>query len=300
MNDLVSILVPVYNAENVISKCLESLLEQTYNNFEIILVDDCSTDNSYEVIKEWSRRVDNIFCYKNENNCGCAATINNALSKAKGEIIAIVDNDDYVEKDYIEYLLNLLKNAGADISICGWFNDDKEYRLSNKILSSPNALDELLLDTTFRAYYWNKLFKRKILGDKPLLEEHKFEDMASMPYIFKNAKLVAIGEEPKYHYLSGTGNFSASKKTYLNYWLSRAYYERLSFVIDNNVTENARNYVILKTCRNSIGSLRELKKAKLMDESKDLYCRIKANKKLFLANKCVPLKHKLYLLVNFI
>lgn len=259
MNELVSILIPVYNAANVINRCIKSLLNQTYKNIEIIIVDDCSTDNSYEIIAKWSDEVRNIFCYRNSENKGCAATINNALSHAKGSIIAIVDNDDYVENDYIEYLLNLMERTKADISICGWYSDNKEYRLNTKTLSTKDALDELLLDTTFRAYYWNKLYRRKVLGDKPLIEDQKFEDVASMPFIFKKANVITIGEEPKYHYILGSTNFSSRKKIYLNYWLSMAYYERLDFVINNNIIGKARDHVIRKTCHNSIGSWRELR-----------------------------------------
>lgn len=300
MNDLVSVLIPVYNAADVIDKCVQSLLNQTYNNIEIIMVDDCSTDNSYEVIKNWSRKVDNIFCYKNLTNSGCATTINNALAHAKGSMIAVVDNDDYLEKDYIEYLLNLMKNGSADISICGWYIDDNEYRLRKKTISSKEALNELLLDKTFKSYYWNKLYKRKVLGSTPFNEDQRFEDMASMPFIFKNANVISIGEEAKYHYLSGSTNFSASNKMYLNYWLSKAYYERLIFVINNKIIGEARDYVIKKTCYNSIGSWRELRRAKQKEEANDIYSRIKANKNLFLHSRVISLRHKLYLLARFI
>ena len=300
MNELVSVLIPVFNAEHVIDRCIKSLLNQTYKNIEVIIVDDCSTDDSYVMVEEWANKEKNIYCYKNKTNSGCAATINRALTYAKGTVVAIVDNDDYVESDYIEYLLTLMHSSNADISICGWYEDKKPFQLYNRELTSKEALEELLLDTTFRAYYWNKLFRREILGSKPFIEEQKFEDMASMPYIFQKARKVVIGAKPKYHYAMGTTNFSANKKSYLNYWLSRAYFERLSFVVNNQVSGQSKNYVIMKTCHNSVGSWRELMRLNQNNEAVDLYQRIKSNKKLFLSCPKVSLKHKLYLIARIV
>ena len=117
--DKISIVVAVYNAEKTLKKCVDSLLNQTYNNIEIILVNDCSKDNSLDICNEYSKANDNVKVISNDRNSGVSATRNNGINNSTGEYICFVDSDDYVEKDYVEILLKALINNNLQLSICG-------------------------------------------------------------------------------------------------------------------------------------------------------------------------------------
>ena len=124
MEPKVSILIPVYKAEKYISQCLESVLRQTYNNLEIIIVDDASPDNSIAIAESLIQKNENKFDIKilhNEKNKGIAETRNTLLDYATGDYILFVDSDDYIEIDAIDSLANIVNKADCDIVRCGYF-----------------------------------------------------------------------------------------------------------------------------------------------------------------------------------
>ena len=117
MKELISIIVPIYKVEKYIAKCIESLIEQTYSTYEIILVNDGSTDNSLEICNSFKKRDKRIKVYTKENG-GLSDARNYGLKKAVGSYICFIDSDDWVDNDFIEVLYNLLKKNKCDISIC--------------------------------------------------------------------------------------------------------------------------------------------------------------------------------------
>lgn len=116
MNDLISVIVPVYNAEKFLDRCINSIQNNTYKNLQIILVDDGSVDNSGKICDEYSRK-DNRITVIHKKNAGTAAARNDALDIAKGDYIAFCDNDDYISPYFYETLLNALKETGADVVV---------------------------------------------------------------------------------------------------------------------------------------------------------------------------------------
>lgn len=114
---LISIIVPVYNKEKHLKRCLDSLVRQTYENFEIILVDDGSTDKSADLILEYTQKYSNIYAYYQKNQ-GASSARNFGMEKAEGEYICFVDGDDYIYEDYVSYLYEILQTANAECAIC--------------------------------------------------------------------------------------------------------------------------------------------------------------------------------------
>ena len=104
MNPKISVIIPVYNVEKYLAECIESILNQTFNDIEILIIDDCSTDNSYKIMEEYAKKDSRIVLYHNENNVGVSKTRNIGLDNAKGEYIAFVDSDDYVAPDFLRIL----------------------------------------------------------------------------------------------------------------------------------------------------------------------------------------------------
>ena len=122
MGGLLSIIIPAYNIESYIGRCLDSLLNQTYEDLEIIVVDDGSTDNTLSIIKEYCNKDDRITVIHKENE-GVSVARLTGMKKAKGEYVGFVDGDDIVEQDMFEFLMNNAKKYNADISHCGYVMD---------------------------------------------------------------------------------------------------------------------------------------------------------------------------------
>lgn len=169
MSDLISIIVPVYNVEKYLDRCIQSIVEQTYRNLEIILVDDGSTDGSEKICDSWAVK-DNRIRVIRQNNMGGGAARNAALDVAKGDFIAFVDSDDYISADMYEYLYSLLEK-GFDIAECSYVqvNGDSETFGQGKeeliACDAEEAMRYHIQDTIFRQVIWNKLYRRSVIED---------------------------------------------------------------------------------------------------------------------------------------
>lgn len=115
---MVSIVIPIYNAEKFLKKCVSSVLEQSYKDFELILIDDGSSDNSSVICSEFAE-CDSRVIFIHQNNSGVSSARNCGLEAAKGEFIAFVDSDDYVEKDWLKLQINAMTANNADVAVCG-------------------------------------------------------------------------------------------------------------------------------------------------------------------------------------
>jgi glycosyltransferase involved in cell wall biosynthesis len=208
---IVSIIVPVFNIENYISKCLDSLLIQTLKEIEIILVDDGSTDLSGNICCEYASK-DNRIRVIHKKNEGLSSARNDGLAIAKGEYIGFVDGDDWVKEDMFEFLYNTSSTHNADISICGHFivdGDHVEPIRNNgdiKILNHIEALSAILLDAEINSFAWDKLYKRELFIDLSYPVGRRFEDIAFTYLIFNRSKRVVQANVSKYFYVRRNGS----------------------------------------------------------------------------------------------
>jgi glycosyltransferase involved in cell wall biosynthesis len=224
---LISIIIPVYNAEKYLVKCLDSVVNQTYRNLEIILVDDGSTDKSPEICEEYAKK-DNRIKLLHKENGGVSSARNAGLSMISGEYIAWVDSDDYVETDYIEYMYKLLAEHDADISSCKRLlfkcslKDEVEQNTnlskSNNILANQSLKEKreplvvnskndimrihvtlleenILISNTF----YCKLIKKELFNNITV-DGAPFDDAATMYKVIAKCNKYIIGEEIKYYY----------------------------------------------------------------------------------------------------
>lgn len=215
--DKISIVVAVYNAEKTLKKCIESLLNQTYENTEIILVNDCSKDNSLDICNEYSKANDNVKVISNERNSGVSDTRNNGIDNSTGEYICFVDSDDYVESNYIEVLYYYYQKYNT-VPICGFVYHD-EYNHAKPVKYSWSGNEELVsLGEAFRlkselylTALWNKLFDRRLIVEKNIRFDTNIsvgEDLRfSIEYFDKNnISEVYVLKKPLYHYMKLSGN----------------------------------------------------------------------------------------------
>lgn len=140
MEELVSVIIPVYNADERIEKACDSVLNQSYSNIEVIIIDDCSSDNSFNIIKNMSKKDKRIKAYKNEINLGVSQTRNLGIEMAKGKFIAFLDSDDIWKKDKLEKQISHINETKADICYTGYEIIDKDERHVT-IYTVPNNID---------------------------------------------------------------------------------------------------------------------------------------------------------------
>lgn len=224
MNELISIIVPIYNVEKYLERCINSIINQTYKNIEIILVNDGSTDNSGNICNELGKK-DNRIKIIHKQNGGLSDARNAGLKIAKGDYIGFVDSDDYIKEDMFETLYNLNKKYNSEISIVSYYEyynekliavrDSKELEIFNKI----DAIKELLIDTKIQSYAWNKLFKKELFENLEFPTNKNFEDIATTLLLFEKAEKVVLLEDPKYCYLRRDNSIIGKKnyKTYKDY-----------------------------------------------------------------------------------
>lgn len=204
----VSVIVPVYNTEKYLRRCLNSLVNQTIEDIEIIVINDCSPDNSKEILKEYEKKYkDKIKVFHNKTNKGIGYNRNYGIKKATGEYIGFVDSDDYLDIDNLEKMYNFAKNNDVDLVICNLkkvdingkvlgYEEIQKFDLTN-IKKSPEILLNINLGPA------NKLFSKEIFKDKnnrfPI--NLKYEDLAILPKLICDAKKIGFVEDSFYNYV---------------------------------------------------------------------------------------------------
>ena len=212
MNNKISIIIPVYNVENYIERCIDSLISQSYINLEIILVDDGSTDKSGEICDRYAV-VDNRIKVIHIKNSGRGEARNIGLSQANGQYIGFVDSDDWVEKDLYKYLIENIEETKADISICAYYeclDDIKNKKMlyeKSFVCTGKEALHYTMSNVIgvywFNIAIWNKLYKKAVV-ENIRFRGREYED------IMYNAEVIY-----------GARNVSYINKCLYNYRLSR-------------------------------------------------------------------------------
>lgn len=211
----ISIIVPVYNVENYVSNCITSLLKQTYENIEIILVDDGSLDNSGKICDEYAKKDERIKVI-HQKNAGVSAARNRGIEVATGDYIGFVDSDDYVSEEMYEHLLSVCLNNNVDIAQCDRVYTEKLYTEREKIentsekvyiINRQKALHELLCSRSVRSSLWSKLYKKELFDGvrlDPRLVSGE-DGIANYQLISKTDK-IAVSEKAYYYYYRRPGS----------------------------------------------------------------------------------------------
>lgn len=257
-----SLIIPLYNAEKTICRCIDSILQQVYDDFEIILIDDGSADRSYTICTNYEKEDKRIRVYRQDNS-GPSAARNLGLEKAKGEWICFIDSDDYISSDYLSELHSLItENADLDMIFMGYYKVDAQNNIIDTI--TPNITiqkgAELIMELVKRGmfgYTWIKVFRRikitygRFREDLSLFEDEIFTCEA-LPY----CNNIAVLEKPLYYYMT-CGNDSLMNKTYDDYCYKcdevyKAWKHLFSLKIDwkpySSFIENRANFYVLR-CR---------------------------------------------------
>lgn len=203
----VSIIVPVYNVEKYIEKCLTSLVNQTLEDIEIIVVNDGSKDNSKKIIEEFIQRYQKKIVYLEKENGGLSDARNYGIPYAKGEYIAFLDSDDYVEKDTYKRMYELAKKEKSDMVECDFY---WEYPNKTKIDTGEIYHNKKEMLEKVRVVAWNKLIKREIL-EKSKIEfpkGYRYEDVEFTYKLIPYLEKVSFLKEPCIHYIQRENSIS--------------------------------------------------------------------------------------------
>ncbi len=235
----VSVIVPVYNVEKFIDKCLNSLVKQSLKEIEIIVVNDGSPDNSQKIIDKYVKKYpDKIKSYIKENG-GQGSARNYGLKKASGEYIGYVDSDDFVEKDMYKKLYNKAKENNYDIVVCGNYNVSEDYQNKNIDAFINNYNTDLENIFFGKMAVWNKIYKRDILIKNKLEFKEKvwYEDLAFTLKAIMNSNTFAFIDEPLYDYLIREGSTMNNSNVQRNLEILDAFNDILSYIQHNKKEE---------------------------------------------------------------
>ena len=230
----VSVIVPVYNVEDLLSKCLDSLVNQTFDDYEVIVVNDGSPDNSQNIIDDYYNRYPNVIKPLKKENGGLSSARNYGLKYAEGEYVLYVDSDDWVSSDILEKMYSLAINDSSDIVVC------RSYMVRNDNLEEMDQ--EILSLDLYKRYILNrpsahcKLVKKEILlhSELAFLEGHHYEDIAEVPAFCLYAKNISFVDDYLYYYLVREGSIMHNKE----------YSEKLNDIFDS--IDNLTNIFINK------------------------------------------------------
>lgn len=202
--ELISVIIPVYNSDKYLSRCLDAVINQNFRNTEIILVDDGSTDTSSEICDKYAELNPNFFVFHKKNE-GASLARKFGLEKAKGEYVTFIDSDDWVSIDYISKLYELIKKYKVSISACGIkrvrIGDEEEKQ--NKQFHSSILNFEMLLPRFFKYEFWGfpgKLYLKEVFKQVTFPSATLSEDYYVMAQLFNHERQMAYTEEPLYYY----------------------------------------------------------------------------------------------------
>lgn len=213
MEKLVSIIVPIYNVERYLSKCIESIVKQTYTNLEIILIDDGSTDNCLTICDEYAIRDSRIRVIHKKNG-GQSSARNIGLDNCAGEYISFVDSDDWISENMIEEMVRNIEKFEADISIIGYsmvWENGKIQKMSVEnvelLFDHDEAMKAWLSQKYFKNFVWDKLFKQELFKDIRFPEGQNFmEDAAIGTLLFNRSSLIIYSGRIGYYYYQRKGS----------------------------------------------------------------------------------------------
>ena len=300
---LISVIVPIYNVEKYLDKCVDSIVKQSYENLEIILVDDGSPDKCPKKCKEWIKK-DRRIKVIHKKNGGLSDARNAGLDKAKGEYITFIDSDDYVEPNYVEFLYRNIVKEKADISMGKQYvrYPKKTYNTgtgNRYVLNAHDCLDKLLYSEDFDVSAWGKLYKRELFNDARFIKGRLFEDTALCYKLIDKSKKIVLDSQPIYYYIMR--NNSITNKKFND--------SKMDMIISTEEMTDyiSKRYPDLKNgCDRRmmfahLSTLSQLARSKDKNKKyeKELMNYIKKNRKKILKDKRIPKRDRIGLLASY-
>lgn len=303
MNDLISVIVPVYNVEGYVGRCIESIQKQTYKNLEIILINDGSKDNSLTVCRKYASQ-DSRIKVISQQNAGVSAARNAGLDICTGGFVVFVDSDDYIHQEYIEYLFYLLKQNGCKISQIQYtyvYDEPTEHLWEAKVSSPTQSLgievvekkwtfQELFTSRkrSYRAIVCGKLFSIDLFNSYRFPVGKIYEDEEASFMLSYQAKDIVTSSKHMYYYYMSQGSIMRNEKKYVNWDFLDLHKGIISF-LENRNEELLLNSERKELCiRLMLSYFKGVKNNYKNEETKRLKDEFDAQYKKIKRNKSIP------------
>lgn len=238
---LISVVVPIYNAERFLSTCIESILNQTFKNFELLLINDGSKDSSLDICNKYLEKFPDKIKIFNNKNMGCSATRNFGIEKSQGKYLLFIDSDDWIEKDMLEKMYQKILVDNSDVVISGVIREDV---VSNTALIQNPAFEKnsyfWLTENNLIPYIWNKLYRKSLILNNNILFPINIrlsEDMVFNIKTLLQAKKITVLPKAFYHYIIHGDNtvLNIEKRKDIFLALDSIYEYLLEKKLDNDV-----------------------------------------------------------------
>lgn len=251
-NSKVTVIMPIYNVEPYLSKCIESVINQTYKNFELFLVDDGSKDDSPEIVDKYAS-IDPRIIPVHQVNSGVDAARNVGLERGTGKYVAFIDSDDWYDKLYLEKLVKTAESGDSQLVVCnfepvGVDNPPKVKDIGTGVFNKEEAMTHLLGYNTFNGYVWNKLFFMDVIKEHNLRFQDGFwacdDVLYAGDYIFYCEKITVINDKLYYYRQNNAGANRvrySGKVAFDKKWMS-------SFIVTKHFKELFNNKRVTKAC----------------------------------------------------
>ncbi len=272
-----SIILPVYNVENYLQNCLTSVLNQSYDDFELIIIDDGSTDESLKICTEFSLRDDRIRLYT-QGNCGVSTTRNRGLDLVRGEFVTFVDSDDEIDSNMYESMMAKFSETDIDVVVCGHRVVQQntgliEVKYGTRLLTGAEATRMILDDSLLPSFLWDKICRAEVWQGVRFPEGRIYEDLATTYKIFDKSRRVYIVDEIYYSYYRRPqsiclkpGEQNLKKRLYD---LHLAFYDRYQFASSNNLYISMTPICAYASFQSIINLLHSSVRYKLSDDVND-------------------------------
>lgn len=307
-NALVSVVVPVYNVEKYLSRCIDSISRQSYSNLQIILVDDGSKDNSAVICDEYSKK-DTRISVIHKTNGGLSDARNVGIDNAKGDYICFIDSDDFVRETYVEDLLNAILKYNADIAVCLFekgnsdkFNDVVENNQQNEIvLNNIGALNKLydeVLNVNM-VVAWNKLYSKNLFYKIRFPVGKIHEDEFTTPKLLFEADKIVVINKKDYYYFQSPNSIMRSEFKINRLDALEAFEERINLFNQKGLNELANKtlsayiYILIRY----ICIIDNLNDKKYQKAKNTLIKKLKDTRKFVFNRKKVSIKQKIQILI---
>lgn len=244
MSPLVSVIIPLYNTEIYLEKCLNSLIGQSLQDIEIICVDDCSPDRSAEIVSDLASTDKRISLIRHEKNLGQGGARNTGVRAASANYVASVDGDDWIDTEMMDTLYNATQGEKVDIVCCGWKLVDESgaviSRQGRKPAAHNNSDNSVNIFEVLNPALWNKLIRKSLITKNQIEFPHYlcFEDLATTPRLVSKADSVTVIEDRLYNYLSRENSQLASYSSKQVYDYFEAFSILQNFLIENNLFDH--------------------------------------------------------------
>lgn len=236
--DRISVIVPIYNVEQYLVRCIESIVNQTYKNLEIILIDDGSPDNCGKICDEYSK-MDKRIKVIHQINKGLAETRNVGIEAATSELIVFIDSDDYISLDMIEKLYTYMINENAQIAACGHiqiYDSGNRERNCKKdihiVLDAETALSKFMFTHLVDVVSWNKLYKKSLFNGIKFPSGKLYEDHYTIYKLIDRAEKIVYNSEPLYYYCKRSTSIGGSAFSKRTFELKDALEEECNYIIN--------------------------------------------------------------------